>query len=145
MPTGRLIKRLEELCKEYGIIFHVISEEYTSKASFLDRDRLHNYGVSEACPEGIKPVTWKPSGKRINRDQYRTKSGLIVHADINAAANILRRLFNFLPGIPNIKKRKILKILDGVLTDPRRYDIFSNMKKKYRGQGRFPTDLAISV
>ncbi len=126
MPTARLIKRLEELCKEYGIILHVISEEYTSKASFLDRDKLHNYGE--------KPVTWKPSGKRITRDQYRSKSGLIVHADINAAANILRRLFKFLTKMPNVKKHKILKKLDGVLTDPKRYDIFMNMKKKYRKQ-----------
>lgn len=126
MPTARLIKRLEELCKGYSIVFHVISEEYTSKASFLDRDKLHNYGE--------KPVTWKPSGKRITRDQYTTKSGLILHADINAAANILRRLFNSLSEMPNIKKSRILKKLNGVLTDPKRYDIFMNLKKKYRKQ-----------
>lgn len=137
MPTARLIKRLEELCKEYGVVFHVISEEYTSKASFLDRDKLHNHGE--------KPVTWKPSGKRINRDQYRTKSGLILHADINAAANILRRLFNVLPGFPNIKKSRILKRLDGVLTNPRRYSIFCNMKKKYNKKTSLRTALASEV
>lgn len=138
MPTARLIKRLEELCKEYGIIFHIISEEYTSKASFLDRDKLYNYGE--------KPVTWKPSGKRITRDEYRTKSGLILHADINAAANILRRLFNSLSGMPNIKKSRILKRLDGVLTDPKRYDIFMNLKKKYRKQtSRSPARVRLSA
>ncbi|MEM1394994.1 MAG: transposase [Cyanobacteria bacterium P01_H01_bin.150] len=125
MPTARLIKRLEELSKEYGIRLHVISEEYTSKASFLDRDELHNLGE--------KPLTWKPSGKRINRDTYRTKSGFPVHADINAAANILRRFFK-LNQISKLKATVLFKKLDGVLTDPKRYSIFKNLKKKYRKQ-----------
>lgn len=133
MPTWRLIQRLKELCDEYGIKLHVISEEYTSKASFLDRDELHKLGVSEACPEGIKPLTWKPSGKRINRDQYRSLSGLIVHADINAAGNILRKLLSLL-GEPRTRINQFLKRIDGVMTAPKRYDIFTNMKKKYRKQ-----------
>ena len=125
MPTARLIRRLEELSKEYGIRLHVISEEYTSKASFSDRDELHNLGE--------KPLTWKPSGKRTTRDTYRTKSGLTVHADINAAANILRRFFQ-LNGLSKLKAQLLFKKLDGVLTDPKRYSIFCNMKKKYRKQ-----------
>ncbi|MEM6754609.1 MAG: transposase [Cyanobacteria bacterium P01_C01_bin.38] len=125
MPTARLIKRLEELSKEYGIKLHVISEEYTSKASFLDRDELHNLGE--------KPLAWKSSGKRTTRDTYRTKSGLIVHADINAAANILRRFFK-LNQISKLKATVLFKKLDGVLTDPKRYSIFKNLKRKYRKQ-----------
>lgn len=125
MPTARLIKRLEELSKEYGIRLHIVSEEYTSKASFLDRDELHNLGE--------KPLTWKPSGKRTTRDTYRTKSGLIVHADINAAANILRRFFK-LNQISRLKATVFFKKLDGVLTDPKRYSIFRNMKRRYRKQ-----------
>lgn len=125
MPTARLVKRLGELCSEYGIKLHIISEEYTSKASFLDRDVLHKLGE--------KPLTWKPSGKRINRDQYRTKSGIIVHADINAAANILRKVLS-LVGSARTKIKFFLKLIDGVLTAPKRYDIFVNMKRKYRKQ-----------
>ena len=123
MPTKRLIHRLKELCKEHGIKFYLISEEYTSKASFLDRDRLYQYGE--------KPATWKPSGRRTTRDEYRSNSGKKVHADLNAAGNILRRLFKVLPEIPNVKKHRMLKIIDGVLTDPKRYDVFCNLKKSF--------------
>ncbi len=123
MPTARLIQRLKELCNEYGIKLHVITEEYTSKASFLDRDELHKLGE--------KPLTWKPSGKRINRDQYRTKTGLIVHADINAAANILRKML-YLVGTARTKISLFLKRIDGVLTDPKQYNVFRNLRKKFR-------------
>ena len=54
MPTAKLIKRLGELCDENGIRLHVTSEEYTSKASFIDQDKLYQYGE--------KPTEWKPSG-----------------------------------------------------------------------------------
>lgn len=136
MPTARLIKRLEELVKEYGIRLHVISEEYTSKASFIDRDNLYKLGE--------KPLTWKPSGKRINRDEYRTKSGLTVHADINGAGNILRRLLSIL-SIPRTKVNLFLKRIDRVMIAPKRYDIFCNMKKKYRKQTSLRTVLTSVV
>lgn len=139
MPTARLIRRLGELCSEYGIKLHIISEEYTSKASFLDRDELHKLGE--------KPLTWKPSGKRINRGQYLSKSGLIVHADINAAANILRKMLALI-GATMTKIQLFLKRIDGVLTAPKRYDIFVNMKKKYRkqtSQRTVSTDLVTSA
>lgn len=121
MPTKRLIERLQHLGKEYGIIVHVISEEYTSKASFLDRDRLYHYGEI--------PTTWKPSGKRTTRDEYRNKSGLKVHADLNAAGNILRRLFTYFLKFPAILKHRMFKTIDGALTNPARYDVFRNLKK----------------
>ncbi|MEM7716260.1 MAG: hypothetical protein AAF349_22250, partial [Cyanobacteria bacterium P01_A01_bin.68] len=44
MPTARLIKRLGELCDEYGIKLIVTSEEYTSKASFKHLADLPKYG-----------------------------------------------------------------------------------------------------
>ncbi|MDJ0620474.1 MAG: transposase [Calothrix sp. MO_192.B10] len=125
MPTARLIQRLKQLCEEYGVKFYVISEEYTSKASFLDRDQLHQLGE--------KPLTWKPSGKRITRDQYRSQSGVVVHADINAAANILRKVIPQI-GLARTQIGLFLKRIDGVMTDPKRYDLFRDMKKKYRKQ-----------
>ncbi|MDJ0797282.1 MAG: transposase [Calothrix sp. MO_167.B12] len=126
MPTKRLIERLKQLCEEYGVRFHVTSEEYTSKASFVDRDDLHQYGE--------KPKEWKPSGRRISRDVYRTKEGLLIHADLNAAANILRKVADQI--FPNRLRRKIHfeMIKRGALTCPKRYDIFRNLKKKYRKQ-----------
>jgi putative transposase len=59
-------------------------EAYTSKASFLDGDSLPKYGE--------KPSGWKASGKRIERGLYRSANGRIVNADLNGAANILRKV-----------------------------------------------------
>ncbi|MGI2903481.1 hypothetical protein AABK37_09045, partial [Hassallia sp. VBCCA 56010] len=52
--------------------------------SFLDLDTIPDYGN--------KPETWKPSGRRIKRGLYRSKSGLI-NADVNGSYNILRKEF----------------------------------------------------
>jgi transposase len=62
----------------------VTEEAYTSKASFLDGDSLPEYGQ--------KPEGWKASGKRIKRGLYQLADGSIVNADLNGAANILRKV-----------------------------------------------------
>ncbi|MBE9128340.1 MULTISPECIES: RNA-guided endonuclease InsQ/TnpB family protein [unclassified Coleofasciculus] len=84
MPLGKLKDRLEQLCSKHGIKFEVTEESYTSKASYLDGDTLPKYGE--------KPDGWTPSGKRIKRGLYRSKNGSIVNADLNGAANILRKV-----------------------------------------------------
>jgi putative transposase len=67
-----------------GIKVYTREESYTSKASFLELDDIPEYGN--------KPENWKPSGQRIKRGLYRSKSGLI-NADVNASYNILRKEF----------------------------------------------------
>ncbi|MEM7581207.1 MAG: transposase, partial [Cyanobacteria bacterium P01_A01_bin.80] len=67
-----------------GIKVVTNEESYTSKASFLELDDIPKYGS--------KPRNWKPSGTRIKRGLYRSKSGLI-NADVNASYNILRKEF----------------------------------------------------
>lgn len=84
IPTGKLKERIKQLCELYGIEFIETEESYTSQSSFLDEDFLPKYGA--------KPVSWSPSGKRINRGLYQTKNGLLVNADANGAANILRKV-----------------------------------------------------
>ena len=123
MPTARLISRLRELCAEYGINFIVTSEEYTSKASYVDLDVLYQYGE--------KPAEWKPSGKRISRDVYRTKDGTKIHADLNAAANILRKVEDQVFGSKFQARVNYEVIKLRVLTDPKQYNVFINLKKKY--------------
>ncbi|NJL61160.1 MAG: IS200/IS605 family element transposase accessory protein TnpB [Methylacidiphilales bacterium] len=81
MPLGKLKDRLNQLCDLHGIRFQETEESYTSKASYLDGDSLPVYGN--------KPDGWKASGKRVKRGLYRTKTGLIVNADLNGSANIL--------------------------------------------------------
>ena len=84
MPLGKLKNRLKKLCNLHGIRFVETEEAYTSKASFLDGDSLPKYGE--------KPSGWKASGKRIKRGLYRSANGRIVNADLNGAANILRKV-----------------------------------------------------
>lgn len=84
MPLGKLKNRLKQLCDLHGIRFQETEESYTSKASFLDGDSLPKYGQ--------KPEGWKASGKRIERGLYRSANGSIVNADLNGAANILRKV-----------------------------------------------------
>ena len=136
MPTARLINRLKQLSEEYGIKFHVTTEEYTSKASFIDRDSLPKYGE--------KPVTWKPSGRRTTRDTYKSKLGRVIHADLNAAANILRKV---LPSIATLEKvnEYLLKIELDALTRPKLYDVFKNLKKSYRRTKLRKADLSVVV
>ena len=124
MPTARLIKRLGELCDEYGIKLIVTSEEYTSKASFKHLADLPKYGE--------KPRDWNPRGKRISRDMYRNDDGSEVHADINAAGNILRKVADLVFTSRLFLNQAYSMIKKGALTDPKRYSLYGNLKRKYR-------------
>jgi putative transposase len=84
MPLGKLKDRLKQLCELHGIRFEETEEAYTSKASYLDGDSLPKYGE--------KPEGWKASGKRVRRGLYQSADGSIVNADLNGAANILRKV-----------------------------------------------------
>ncbi len=84
MPLGKLKDRLKQLCELHGIRFEETEEAYTSKASYLDGDSLPKFGE--------KPYGWKASGKRVRRGLYQSADGSIVNADLNGAANILRKV-----------------------------------------------------
>jgi putative transposase len=84
MPLGKLKDRLKQLCELYGIRFEETEEAYTSKASYLDGDSLPQFGE--------KPDGWKASGQRVHRGLYQSADGSIVNADLNGAANILRKV-----------------------------------------------------
>ncbi|MGA9377867.1 MAG: transposase, partial [Phormidium sp.] len=84
MPLGKLKDRLKQLCDFHGIRYQETEESYTSKASYLDGDSLPKYGE--------KPEGWKASGKRVKRGLYRSADGSIVNADLNGAANILKKV-----------------------------------------------------
>jgi len=70
------------MATKYGIRLIITEESYTSKASFLDNDELPVYG------EANHPAF---SGKRIHRGLYKSKEGVLINADVNAACNILRK------------------------------------------------------
>lgn len=88
---GSLREQLENLCRRYGMSYLEQEESYTSKASFLDLDEIPKYNADN-------PKEYQFSGKRIKRGLYQSSDGRIVNADINGAANILRKSsqnFNF--------------------------------------------------
>ena len=84
IPFGTLRRQLENLCTRYGMNYIDQEESYTSKASFLDLDELPIYDVET-------PYTGTFSGKRIKRGLYKSKDGRLINADVNGAANILRK------------------------------------------------------
>ncbi len=84
IPTAKLKERISQLWELYGIELIETEESYTSQASFLDDDFLPTIGE--------KPESWKPSGQRVKRGLYQTQNGLLVNADLNDAANILKKV-----------------------------------------------------
>ncbi|WP_067928396.1 RNA-guided endonuclease InsQ/TnpB family protein [Alicyclobacillus shizuokensis] len=84
IPHWSLRCKLEGLCQRYGIQYVEQEESYTSKASFLDQDDLPIYNADN-------PQQYTFSGKRVKRGLYRASDGQLVNADINGAANILRK------------------------------------------------------
>jgi len=59
-------------------------EAYTSKASFLNLDELPVFNADN-------PKKYEFSGKRITLGLYQSSDCRIVNADLNGAANILRK------------------------------------------------------
>ncbi|WP_322111847.1 transposase [Aerosakkonema funiforme] len=84
IPIFTLKDKLKSLCERMGINYVEQEESYTSKASFLDGDRLPAYNADN-------PVSAKFSGKRVKRGLYKTRDGHPIDADCNGAANILRK------------------------------------------------------
>ncbi|MGN0267981.1 MAG: RNA-guided endonuclease InsQ/TnpB family protein [Lachnospiraceae bacterium] len=85
LPVGEIRKKLEYLCRLYGIHYVLQEESYTSQASFFDGDTMPVYGEEDSR----NPVHF--SGKRIKRGLYRTSTGYEFNADVNGALNILRK------------------------------------------------------
>lgn len=81
---NKLRSQLKTLCERYGMKYVEQEESYTSKASFLDLDYLPVFDAE-------KIFTGKFSGSRIKRGLYRAKNGRLLNADVNGAANILRK------------------------------------------------------
>ena len=82
IPYAKLFHQLsyKGLLKGIEVIF--TEESYTSKASFFDKDYLPKYGESD---------NHTFSGRRIKRGLYRDDKGNIWNADLNGAANIMRK------------------------------------------------------
>lgn len=79
---AHFIRKLSEMAARYGIRVIITEESYTSKASFLDGDMIPAYG------DFMIPCF---SGKRVHRGLYKSREGILINADVNAACNILKK------------------------------------------------------
>ena len=86
MPFGDLIDKLIYKANLVGIHVLVTEESYSSKCSFIDQETLFSFIKKD------KPQEHQYQGRRIKRDIFKTSSGRFVHADINAAYNIIRKV-----------------------------------------------------
>lgn len=84
IPYGQLRSKLEYLCELNGIAFVKQEENYTSKASFWDKDNIPVYNNDN-------PKTYQFSGNRIYRGLYKTANGKYLNADVNGALNIMKK------------------------------------------------------
>jgi putative transposase len=94
IPHAKFIKMLTYKAARKGIAVVGTDEAYTSKTSFLD---------------GELPVKHQPyAGKRIKGGLFRTAAGCLVNADINGAAQILRKVFPgaFAEGIGGVSAQR---------------------------------------
>ena len=86
IPFNQLIERLRYKAQLAGMNFMTVEESYTSKTSFLDREKLHHYKNNQ--PQ--KGYTFL--GQRFKRSLFRSQLGYVIHADINASFNIIRKV-----------------------------------------------------
>lgn len=81
IPFYKLIQFIEYKAKLEGIDVILTEESYTSKCSFLDNELMFNN------------KTFK--GQRVKRGLFKTSSGKLINADINASYNIMRKVIDY--------------------------------------------------
>ena len=83
IPFALLVFMITYKAERAGIKVVLQEESYTSKADFLAHDYIPVYGEDDT--EAVF------SGSRTHRGLYRSSTGVEINADLNAAANILRK------------------------------------------------------
>jgi putative transposase len=83
IPHARFIEQLRYKAELVGISVLINEESYTSTSSFWDSDPIPVYKQGEKHSF---------SGKRIKRAWYKSSTGKLIHADINASLNITRKV-----------------------------------------------------
>ena len=76
IPYNMLVQMLEYKCKLAGINFILVNEAYTSKCSFLDREKISKHDSY--------------AGRRVKRGLFISNSCILINADVNGSLNIMR-------------------------------------------------------
>ena len=90
IPFNMLINQIYYKGQEYGINVVKQEESYTSKCSFLDNETIDKHEMY--------------SGKRIKRGIFKSSNGTLLHADLQASYNIMKKAIPeaFVNGIEGI-------------------------------------------
>lgn len=79
IPIFGLLKKLEYKCKKAGIAYKEVNESHTSGTSFLDDE--------------LPTADYYDKSRRVNRSIFISNEGRKIHADVNAAYQIMRKAF----------------------------------------------------
>ena len=77
IPFNKLIQQIRYKGEEAGIRVVIQEENHTSKCSFLDHESVEHHDEYK--------------GRRTERGVFRSSSGTLIHADLNAAYNIIKK------------------------------------------------------
>ena len=77
IPFSTLIGQIRYKAEEAGIRVVIQEESHTSKCSFLDNESIEHHDIY--------------AGKRTGRGVFRSANGTLIHADLNAAYNIIKK------------------------------------------------------
>ena len=77
IPFNMLINQIYYKGQEYGINVVKQEESYTSKRSFLDNETIEEHETY--------------LGKRIKRGIFKSSNGTLIHADLHASYNIMKK------------------------------------------------------
>ena len=125
IPHARFIAMLTYKAKLVGIRVQITEESYTSKASFLDRDPLPVRKPGDETKHTF-------SGKRVKRGLYQASNGQYINADVNGAANIIRKVAPDAFGSEGVEGGK--KVATSLVVHPVRIVIPLTKPKKASGQ-----------
>ena len=101
IPYYKLRQILKYKLEEAGIMYVEQEESYTSKASFLDGDKIPSFNKGNKKDH-------KFSGKRVKRGLYKSKDGKLIHADTNGSFNIMRKAGINIPKDLSLFEREII-------------------------------------
>jgi len=77
LPFNMLITQIKYKAEEIGINVMIQNEDHTSKCSFLDSESIEHHDTY--------------MGKRIKRGTFRSSTGKLIHADLQASYNIIKK------------------------------------------------------
>ena len=90
IPFNILINQIRYKAEERGINVIIHDENHTSKCSFLDHESVEHHDTY--------------AGIRIKRGVFRSAKGILIHGDLNAVYNIIKKAIPeaFVNGIEGI-------------------------------------------